>query len=76
MEVELKEVALREGIVFNKALDFGVRFLLAEKDRTYNYPPTKLQEKLFSVIEKMKEEKEEENKPIFRDIEVENDKDQ
>ena len=62
IEAELKQIAQREGINFNTALEFGVKFLLAEKDLAYDYPTSKLQAKLLAVNNRLAEQLENTNK--------------
>ena len=51
LEHEIKQEALNNEISFNKALEFGIKFLLAEKGLGYDYPENNLQKKLLKVIE-------------------------
>jgi len=43
------QMAKEENIAWNDALEFGIRFLIADKDG-FDYPDCKLQEKLHKVV--------------------------
>ena len=50
IETELKTMAISEGIAFNKALEFGIKFLIAEKDGL-EYPENRLLKKMDTLRE-------------------------
>jgi len=49
LPMDLHKDAKDNGIVFREALEFGISFLLADKNGC-DYPDNKLQEKLYKVI--------------------------
>ena len=69
IEGSLKELALYNEIAFNDALDFGVKFLLAEKDRSFDYPESKLQNRLIAINNRLTEQLE--NKEVEEDNKIE-----
>jgi len=53
------ELAKKQNISWNDALEFGIRFLVAEKDSGlggYEYPKTELQTKLHRFVKKFQDE--------------------
>jgi len=58
LDVGIKKIAMEEGIKMNNALEFGIRFLLADKDGglNFDYPDTRLGNKLQSVLNRLTEQ--------------------
>lgn len=58
LPVEVKTMATTEGINFNEALEFGIRFLLADKDGglNYEYPESKLFIKFKTILNRLTEQ--------------------
>lgn len=57
LDPSLHSDAKKRGISFRKALEFGIRFLIAEEDYSldvdYEYPKTRLEEKLSMTISRL-----------------------
>ena len=49
LPMDLHKEAKDEGIVFREALEFGIKFLIADKDG-FDYPDCKLQDKLEKTV--------------------------
>lgn len=55
IDFTLKRMLEEFNIPFNDALEFGGKFLLAERDASFDYPPSKLYSKISLLIEKLEE---------------------
>lgn len=60
VSVELKELVKNQKINFHEALEFGIKFLIADKDGglIYEYPENNLSNKLRNTLNRLNEQTE------------------